>query len=100
MFEINIYYSQYYLHQQYEFWTKSSNPESDYKNLQFLYESGFLKPNPKQYCSDGDIFWDSFQQSLQANEKGYNGKRRILSIIAEKFSYRILMNKLNVSVIF
>ncbi|CAJ0634852.1 4206_t:CDS:2, partial [Entrophospora sp. SA101] len=77
-----------------EFWTKSSNPEADCNNLQFLYDSAFLKPIPKQYCSDGDVFWDSFQQSLQANAKGYNGKRRILSIIAEKFPYKILTEKL------
>jgi hypothetical protein len=57
-----------------------------------------LKPIPKQYCSDGDVFWDSFQQSLQANAKGYNGKRRILSIIAEKFPYKILTEKLKVSI--
>ncbi|CAJ0749674.1 18008_t:CDS:2 [Entrophospora sp. SA101] len=35
-----------------EFWTKSSNPEADCNNLQFLYDSAFLKPIPKQYCSD------------------------------------------------
>ncbi|CAJ0846464.1 10415_t:CDS:2 [Entrophospora sp. SA101] len=79
-----------------EFFTKC-NPEADCNNLQFLYDSAFLKPIPKQYCSDGDVFWDSFQQSLQANAKGYNGKRRILSIIAEKFPYKILTEKLKIS---
>jgi hypothetical protein len=71
--------------------------------LNFLYESGFLSSFPKQHrpkqdTNDGEIFWDCFNQSLQANKKGYNGKKRILSIIAEKFPYKILMDKLKVSI--
>jgi hypothetical protein len=42
--------------------------------------------------------YDCFHQALEANKKGYDGKRRILSIIAEKFSYKVLMEKLKVSV--
>lgn len=73
---------------------------NDYNNLNFLYESGFLSPHPlpKQDVNDGEVFWDCFHQSLQANKKGYNGKKRILSIIAEKFSYKTLMGKLGVSI--
>ncbi|CAB4403294.1 unnamed protein product [Rhizophagus irregularis] len=54
----------------------------------------FLHPFPGQYCGDGDIFWNCFHQTLEANKKGYDGKRRILSIIVEKFSYNVLMEKL------
>src|SRR3954454_14725487 len=83
---------------QYEFWTRSGDPSCDRENLHFLYISGFLHPFPGQYCSDGDIFWNCFHQALEANKKGYDGKRRILSIIAEKFSYNVLMEKLKVSI--
>ncbi|PKK56452.1 hypothetical protein RhiirC2_721853 [Rhizophagus irregularis] len=81
----------------YEFWTRSGDPSCDRENLHFLYISGFLHPFPRQYCGDGDIFWNCFHQALKANKKGYDGKRRILSIIAEKFSYNVLMEKLKVA---
>jgi hypothetical protein len=55
-----------------------------------------LNPIPKEYSNDSEIFWDCFDQSIKAN--GYNGKRRTLSIIAEKFSYKVLMSKLKVSI--
>jgi hypothetical protein len=60
--------------------------------------TGFLHPFPSQYHNDGDTFWNCFRQSIEANKKGHNGKRRILSIIAEHFSYSILMEKLKVSI--
>ncbi|RHZ49465.1 hypothetical protein Glove_520g3 [Diversispora epigaea] len=75
----------------YEFWTPSNDPTCDSKNILFLYESGFFLNN------NIDIFWNSFYQALNANKKGYDGKRRILSIIAEKFSYNILMEKLKIA---
>ncbi len=83
---------------QYEFWTRSDDPSCDRENLHILYTSGFLHPFPGQYHNDGDIFWNCFHQALEANKKGYDGKRRILSIIAEKFSYSVLMEKLKVSI--
>jgi hypothetical protein len=57
-----------------------------------------LHPFPGQYCNDGDTFWKCFHQALDANKKGHDGKRRILSIIAENFSYSVLMEKLKVSI--
>lgn len=88
----------YFIFLQYEFWTRSGNPSCDRENLHFLYTSGFLHPFPGQYRNDGDIFWNCFHQALEANKKGHDGKRRILSIIAEKFSYSVLMEKLKVSI--
>ena len=85
-----ITYISYFL--QYEFWTRSNDPTYDRENINFLYNSGFLLSN------NSDLFWDSFYQALNANKKGLDGKRRILSIIAEKFSYNILMEKLKVSI--
>ncbi|CAJ0746176.1 15865_t:CDS:2 [Entrophospora sp. SA101] len=57
----------------------------------------FLNPFPKEHCNDGEILWNCFNQSIKANGKGYNGKKRILSIIAEKFPYRVIMDKLKIS---
>ncbi|CAJ0842206.1 21312_t:CDS:2 [Entrophospora sp. SA101] len=52
---------------------------------------GFLSPHPlpKQDANDGEVLWDCFHQSLQANKKGYNRKKRILSIIAENFLIKL-----------
>ena len=55
-----------------------------------------MNPIPKEYSNDGDVFWDCFNQSIKAN--GYNEKRRTLSIIAEKFPYKVLMSKLKVNI--
>jgi len=57
-----------------------------------------LHPFPGHYCNDGDTFWNCFYQALEANKRGYDGKRRILSIIAENFSYDVLMKRLKVSI--
>ena len=57
-----------------------------------------MHPFPNQYRNDGDIFWDCFHQALEANKRGHDGKRRILSIIAENFSYSVLIEKLKVSI--
>ena len=60
-----------------------------------------MHPFPGQYCNDsndGDTFWKCFHQALEANKKGHDGKRRILSIIAEHFSYGVWMEKLKVNI--
>ncbi|CAJ0826792.1 12008_t:CDS:2 [Entrophospora sp. SA101] len=40
----------------YEFWTRSTNPTYDCENLQFLFDSGFLNPFPKEHCNDEYLF--------------------------------------------
>lgn len=42
-------------------------------------------------------FWQCFTHALKDNKKNQNGKRRILSIIANDFTYKELQEKLNVS---
>jgi hypothetical protein len=44
-----------------------------------------------------DKFWDSFNVSIQMNKRGWDGKRRILSIIADKFLYHELQENLKVN---
>ncbi|RHZ89316.1 hypothetical protein Glove_16g30 [Diversispora epigaea] len=81
----------------YKFWTRSSNPEIDKETLSNLYNSGFLNPYPSNIRNPVKIFWESFKDSLVINKKGSNGIRRILSIIAHKFGYEELQDKLGVS---
>ncbi|CAJ0915176.1 1924_t:CDS:1, partial [Entrophospora sp. SA101] len=47
----------------------STNPTYNCENLQFLFDSGFLNPFPKEHCNDGEILWDCFNQSIKANGK-------------------------------
>ena len=45
------------------------------------------------------VFWDSFRHALDDNKQNCDGKRRVLSIIADEFSYSELETNLNVSII-
>lgn len=58
-----------------------------------LYQTGFLVSDPS---SSTEIFWSCFRQALSDNKKTRDGKRRILSIIANDFTYRELENNLEV----
>jgi hypothetical protein len=55
---------------------------------------GLLSHNDNN--SERSEFWTCFTTSLNANPKGIDGKQRVLSIIAEKFSYNELNDKLKV----
>jgi len=47
-----------------------------------------------------NIFWNSFRDAYwNANKRGIHGRIRILSIIAEKFTYVELQGQLQVSII-
>lgn len=41
-------------------------------------------------------FWNSFRRALDDNKQNSDGKRRVLSIIADEFSYSELETNLNV----
>jgi hypothetical protein len=45
-------------------------------------------------------FWSCFDRALSNNKKTYDGKRRVLSIIAEDFTYDELQTNLGVSMNF
>jgi hypothetical protein len=45
-----------------------------------------------------DKFWSCFNESLKINKKGPDGIRRILSIIADNFSYDEIKTNLSVSI--
>ena len=84
------------LYLQFEFWTRSINSDKDRAALQNLYDLGFLHPIPNE-CNQSETLWNCIQESLNINKKGQDGKRRILSIVADQFSYDEIKNNLNVS---
>ena len=59
-----------------------------------LYQIGFLINNP--LSSSAETFWSCFWQALKDNKKTRDGKRRILSIIANDFTYKELGHNLEV----
>lgn len=65
-----------------------------------LHQLGLLQLDQPITNEDENVsekFWKAFSDALEANPKGRDGKRRILSIITEFFTYEELKNKLNVS---
>ncbi|RIB04326.1 hypothetical protein C2G38_2222664 [Gigaspora rosea] len=82
---------------EFEFWTRSLTPEIDRSTLELLYHSGFLNPIPTHIKNSIKIFWNCFDESLAINKRGVDSKCRILSIIADNFSYEDIKNNLGVS---
>jgi len=63
-----------------------------------LYQLGLLQLH--QNVPNHDIsenFWNVFSNALKVNPTGRDGKQRILSIIADHFTYEELKNELKVS---
>jgi hypothetical protein len=60
-----------------------------------LYNCGFLQTTPENHTKQ---FWNAFQDALDSNIRGIDGKRRILSIIADTFSYETIKRNLSVSI--
>ncbi|KAF0399382.1 Ubiquitin carboxyl-terminal hydrolase 14, partial [Gigaspora margarita] len=76
---------------EYEFWTKSPNPDTEQNVLNQLYELGFIIAQP---IDSSNIFWSCFNKSLMVNKNGENRKQRILSIVANDFKYKDLQENL------
>ena len=81
-------------------WTKSPNPITEQETLASLFKIGLLTPILIYMPNATLTFWSCFDRVLSNNKKTYDGKHRILSIIAEDFTYDELQNNLGVSVIF
>ena len=77
-------------------WTKSPNGEADKVAFAALYQSGFLTSTRKIISNATHTFWMCFQRALANNKKTPDGKRRILSIISNEFTYEELKRNLNV----
>ena len=88
-----------------EFWSCAKDPKGDSETIFNLYSNGLLNTmlnstirndEFENYKNVASVFWYSFRESLDANPNGSNGKIRILSIIAENFTYEELMKDLQV----
>jgi len=69
----------------------------DQNTLEILYHNGFLNATPTNVFNSSNQFWKCFQKSLEENKTGYDGKIRILSIIANNFEYEELQKNLKVN---
>ncbi len=81
---------------QYQFWTKLQNPEQEKKMFENLFQMGFLVSNPIHLSNSTQTFWSCFWCTLNDNKKTRDGKHRILSIIANNFTYEELEDNLAV----
>jgi hypothetical protein len=70
---------------------KSSSRKTNFENL---FQTGFLISKP--VLNYTQTFWKCFKNALNCNKKNRDGKRRILSIIANDFIYEELENNLQV----
>ena len=86
-----------------EFWSCAINPSQDLQTLTQLHSQGFLSPiqihkkNQVNEVSVSNKFWECFEEALSENKRGQNNRIRVLSIIATKFTYAELEEKLGVS---
>ncbi|RHZ78587.1 hypothetical protein Glove_159g30 [Diversispora epigaea] len=90
-----------------EFWTYNVNFNNDNYILSYLFDMNLLdridnketdlKIENQQLKKTIDKFWKSFDESIKINKCGMDGKQRILSIIAEKFGYKEIQDKLQIS---
>jgi len=91
-----------------EYWSKANDTTADLEILQLFSEinsesekselelKSVLNKN-LELDSQVKTFWSCFEDSINNNIRGNEGQRRILSIIAEDFTYVKLKEQLNVS---
>ncbi|RHZ45238.1 hypothetical protein Glove_682g66 [Diversispora epigaea] len=83
-----------------EFWSKALDSSGDQETLINLYNAGLIQLEKKKEITSeieinyNEIFWESFRFALKNNKRGIDGKIRVLSIIADKFRYQDLREKL------
>ena len=83
------------------------NSNSDSTTLLYLFNKNLLNSvynNEAEFIKENnqlkiiiDKFWQCFKQAIKANKCGLDGKQWILSIITEKFGFRKIQKKLQVS---
>ncbi|RIA91555.1 hypothetical protein C1645_821868 [Glomus cerebriforme] len=68
----------------------------NWKNIfiEWQNQKNFLQTTPENHTKQ---FWNAFQDALDSNIRGIDSKRRILSIIANKFSYETIKHNLSIS---
>jgi hypothetical protein len=88
---------------QLEFWTYAEDPSSDQALIRYLYTTNLLNGVPydpsikkNELQKKVNKFWECFNVSLQINKRGLDRKQRILSIIADSFSFDELQENLKV----
>jgi hypothetical protein len=67
-----------------------------------LFKIGVLNDSkifPKKTLNE-EKFWNSFRKSIDENIRGMEGKQKILSIIADQFTYEELKSELKVIELF
>ena len=69
-------------------------------NLEMLYKQNFMNSIPTNFKNTTKTFWNCFYEALNNNIRGLDDKTRILSIIANHFSYEVIKNHLNVNFYF
>ena len=64
-----------------------------------MYSQGFLTPLPNDAPNDasGNQLWECLKNAFYKNKKGQDGRIRILSIVANEFTYAELEKRLSVS---
>ncbi|CAG8439722.1 6359_t:CDS:2 [Scutellospora calospora] len=62
--------------------------------LKQLYKSRYLNTTSENHKKVTKQFWNTFQDNLDINIRGIDGKRRILLIIVDKIPYKIIKKKL------
>ncbi|CAB4385937.1 unnamed protein product [Rhizophagus irregularis] len=83
----------------FQFWTRASNPIKDSDTISNLYKMGFLVSTPIHMPNSTKKFWYCFDRAIKENKKTHDGKRRVIFIIADQFTYSQLEKNLKVSVI-
>ncbi|RHZ69442.1 hypothetical protein Glove_283g56 [Diversispora epigaea] len=79
----------------YKFWTKEVNPLHDQETLHTLFNNGFLRitlfVDLSKSCNNfTKRLSNCIVESYETNKKGVKGKRRILFIVADKFTLKEL----------
>ncbi|RHZ78259.1 hypothetical protein Glove_166g30 [Diversispora epigaea] len=85
----------------YQICEKELYPSGDKETLLNFYNLTLvqLKNKNKEFSeikNSNNLFWKNFRVALKNNKRGIDGKIRILSIIADKFCYKDLREKLQV----